>query len=92
MEQRPMVFVRPMFLLSAFLVTFSGAQHIYQSQNEWSRNDCGNIHQILRDIKNDIDQLTNTVGQIRKNSQQGLGASFCIMYYVCPVFQLFMKI
>lgn len=58
MEQRP-AFVQPVFVLSGFLVTLSGAQHTYQSQNELLSVEYGNIHQILRNIKNDIDEMTN---------------------------------
>lgn len=60
MKQRPSVFVPPTFLLVALFVMFSGAQRIYHSQ-EWPSNDYENDNQILKEIKNVINELTHLV-------------------------------
>nr|XP_034306423.1 uncharacterized protein LOC105333784 [Crassostrea gigas] len=69
MEQRCMAYVRPIFILIAFLVIFSGAQPIYNPQNEWSK--CDNNHQILRDIRRGINELTHLVTHLQ-NKKLGL--------------------
>lgn len=67
MEQRPVA----LFLLSAFLVKFSGTQPIYQDQNDWSSKSCENDHQILRGIRSDVNELTHLVRQLH-NKELGL--------------------
>uniref|UniRef100_A0A8W8M9B6 Uncharacterized protein n=1 Tax=Magallana gigas TaxID=29159 RepID=A0A8W8M9B6_MAGGI len=64
MKQRPSVFVPTTFLLVALFVMFSGAQRIYHSQ-EWPSNDCENDNQILKEIKNVINELTHLVKHLQ---------------------------
>lgn len=59
------------YLLFALHVVFSGAQHIYQPQNECSIQDC---ETILRDIRKDIVELKHSVEQLQsiKESESGM--------------------
>lgn len=64
-----MAYVRPIIILIAFLVIFSGAQPIYNPQDEWSK--CDNNHQILREIRRDLNELTHLITQLQ-NKELGL--------------------
>lgn len=74
-KQRPSVFVPPTFLLVALFVMFSGAQRIYHSQ-EWPSNDCENDNQILKEIKNVINELTHLVKHLQ-NKELGQSEYIC---------------
>uniref|UniRef100_A0A8W8M691 C1q domain-containing protein n=1 Tax=Magallana gigas TaxID=29159 RepID=A0A8W8M691_MAGGI len=69
MEQKRMAYLRPILIVIGFLVIFTGAQPIYNPQNEWSK--CDNNHQILREIRRDLNELTHLVRQL-KNKELGL--------------------
>lgn len=62
-----------LFLLSAFLVMFSGAQPIYHPQNERFSKDCENVYQVLREFRRDIDELKHSIKQLQIR-EQGEGA------------------
>lgn len=54
---------------------FSGAQRIYHPQ-EWHSNDCENDNQILKEIKNDINELTHLVKHLQ-NKELGKSEYIC---------------
>lgn len=58
-----------LFLLSAFLVMFSGAQPIYHPQNERFSKDCENVYQVLREFRRDIDELKHSIKQLQIREQ-----------------------
>lgn len=67
---------------------FSGAQHIYQSQNKCSMNDCENVYQVLRDFRNDINKLKHSLRQLQKKVL-GDGAYNCLFFKIvhgCEIF------
>lgn len=77
MEQRP-AFVQPMFVLSGFLVTLSGAAHIKISKRAvkcwiWKYSPDSQKYQ-------EGHRRNDKLRQIQKNNEQGLGTSFCSMY------------
>uniref|UniRef100_K1Q636 Uncharacterized protein n=1 Tax=Magallana gigas TaxID=29159 RepID=K1Q636_MAGGI len=71
MEQSPMAYVRPTLLFSAFVVMFSAAQPIYHTQNECYSKDFENVYQILKEFREDIDWLKQSIKQLQ-NRKQGL--------------------
>lgn len=66
-----MAYVRPTLLFSAFVVMFSAAQPIYHTQNECYSKDFENVYQILKEFREDIDGLKQSIKQLQ-NRKQGL--------------------
>lgn len=69
-----------LFLLSAFLVMFSGAQPIYHPQNERFSKDWENVYQVLREFRRDIDELKHSIKQLQIR-EQGEGAYIFFQNY-----------
>lgn len=75
MKQICSAFVPTTFFFFTLFVMFSGAQRIYHPQ-EWLGNDCENDNQILKEIKNDINELTHLVKHLQ-NKEHGQSEYIC---------------